>query len=103
MVLRDVAIGGCKIPLGKVCGSGSDELCVPVVTKKGKHRGDAYISLTFKAGTTKVGAHRLGVNFRGQYLLGLEVTLSRLAQHSSPSTLLLKPSTPLSIPSRAAG
>ena len=60
MVLRDVAIGGCKIPLGKVCGSGSDELCVPVVTKKGKHRGDAYISLTFKAGTTKVGAHRLG-------------------------------------------
>ena len=36
MVLRDVAIGGCKIPLGKVCGSGSDELCVPVVTKKGK-------------------------------------------------------------------
>ena len=57
MVLRDVAIGGCKIPLGKVCGSGSDELCVPVVTKKGKHRGDAYISLTFKAGTTKVGTH----------------------------------------------
>ena len=50
MVLRDVAIGGCKIPLAKVCQSGTDEICVPVVTKKGKHRGDVYISMSFKAG-----------------------------------------------------
>lgn len=55
MVLRDVAIGACKIPLQRVCASGADEVCVPVVTKKGKHRGDAYITMTFKAGSVKVG------------------------------------------------
>lgn len=55
MVLRDVAIGGCKIPLAKVCEKGKDDICVPVVTKKkGNHRGDAYISLTFQAGISKV-------------------------------------------------
>lgn len=53
MVLRDVAIGACKIPLQRVCASGADEVSVPVVTKKGKHRGNAFISMTFKAGAVK--------------------------------------------------
>jgi hypothetical protein len=55
MLLRDVAIGGCKIPLSKVMSTGKDEICVPVVTKKkGNHRGDAYMSLSFQAGMIKV-------------------------------------------------
>ncbi|GAX77412.1 hypothetical protein CEUSTIGMA_g4858.t1 [Chlamydomonas eustigma] len=60
MVLRDVAIGGCKVPLNKVFANGSDELCVPVVTKKGKHRGDAYISMTFKQGVNKPTDGKVG-------------------------------------------
>ncbi len=43
-------------PYPKVCTSGTDEICVPVVTKKGKHRGDAYISMTFKPGATKASS-----------------------------------------------
>uniref|UniRef100_A0A7S2QUP0 Calcium-dependent protein kinase n=1 Tax=Chlamydomonas chlamydogama TaxID=225041 RepID=A0A7S2QUP0_9CHLO len=50
MVLRDVPIGGCKIPLNQVAVSGTEEVCVPVVTRKGKHRGDVYLRLVFKAG-----------------------------------------------------
>lgn len=58
MVLRDVAIGGCKIALGQVAASGSEDVCVPVVTKKGKHRGDVNLHLAFK--TTSKTAPKSG-------------------------------------------
>jgi len=67
MVLRDVAIGGCKIPLSKVCSQGKDDLCVPVVTKrKGNHRGDAYLTLVFQPGVAKVESKR---HQPGQWIL----------------------------------
>uniref|UniRef100_A0A7S0WKH2 Calcium-dependent protein kinase n=1 Tax=Chlamydomonas leiostraca TaxID=1034604 RepID=A0A7S0WKH2_9CHLO len=48
MILRDVAIGGCKVALTEVMNAGSQEVCVPVVTRKGKHRGDVFLKLVFK-------------------------------------------------------
>nr|CAA89202.1 calcium-stimulated protein kinase [Chlamydomonas moewusii] len=39
----------CKIPLTRACTSGSDEVCVPVLDKKGKPIGETHVSMTFKA------------------------------------------------------
>lgn len=60
MVLRDVAIGGCKISLQRAFTTGKDDVCVPVLTKKAKHRGDVYVSLVFKADSMKSSVKRSG-------------------------------------------
>ncbi|KAJ9518557.1 hypothetical protein QJQ45_018540 [Haematococcus lacustris] len=54
MVLRDVAIGGCKIPLSTVVAAGTQELSVPVVTRKGKHHGDVFLKLSFKPSSKQI-------------------------------------------------
>eukprot|EP00798_Chlamydomonas_sp_ICE-L_P028848 gene28848-32036_t len=48
IVLRDTPIGICKIALQEVAEAGSADLCVPVLTRKGKHRGDAHLHLSYK-------------------------------------------------------
>lgn len=51
VLLRDVLIGSCKVPLKKVTESGSEEVDAPVLTK-GKQHGSITLSLKFRVGGT---------------------------------------------------
>nr|AAF21062.1 calcium-dependent protein kinase [Dunaliella tertiolecta] len=53
VVLRDVAIGGCKAPMDKALSAGKDELTLPIITKKGKPHGEVKLILTLKPDATK--------------------------------------------------
>eukprot|EP00798_Chlamydomonas_sp_ICE-L_P002097 gene2097-18156_t len=46
-ILRDVSIGSCKISLANAALHGSEDVTVPVVTKKGKERGTVNLHLAF--------------------------------------------------------
>lgn len=38
----------------QVCQSGTEDVQVPVVTRKGKHRGDVFLKLAFKASSKQM-------------------------------------------------
>mmetsp|Transcript_589 Transcript_589/g.732 ORF Transcript_589/g.732 Transcript_589/m.732 type:complete len:598 (-) Transcript_589:579-2372(-) len=48
VVFRDVAIGTCKVPLRDYVSRGEAILEVPVITKRGKHKGETIIIIKFK-------------------------------------------------------
>mmetsp|Transcript_22081 Transcript_22081/g.37752 ORF Transcript_22081/g.37752 Transcript_22081/m.37752 type:complete len:598 (+) Transcript_22081:88-1881(+) len=69
MILRDVAIGGCKIPLLQVVTQGAYQVSVPVVTRKGKHRGDVTVNLVFKPSSKQMAAANVVPHKAGNWIL----------------------------------
>ncbi|MEW5299955.1 MAG: hypothetical protein WDW38_002778 [Sanguina aurantia] len=54
VVFRDVAIGTCKVTLRQVVSTQTEEVVAPVITKKGKHRGEVVLTLKYKPGKTVI-------------------------------------------------